>query len=135
MTVFGQELLDEAMSHQTRMLLDKVPAPCSVFASIDFMTIVNVVSAIYAKTMSPKQARLQLLTLASTMNDLQANVIEGIAGMLINMLRNPIADQGKFGKVDLQTQFYKCYVACTGSSVGSARTESRKPKNQTKEPK
>ncbi|KAL0073923.1 hypothetical protein F4703DRAFT_1936269 [Phycomyces blakesleeanus] len=113
MTVFGQELLDEAILHDH----------CErCFCNL-------------RKTMSPKQARLQLLTLASTMNDLQANVIEGIAGMLINMLRNPIADQGKFGKVDLQTQFYKCYVACTGSSVGSARTESRKPKNQTKEPK
>jgi hypothetical protein len=31
MAVFGQELLDKAMSHQTKMLLDKVPAPCSGF--------------------------------------------------------------------------------------------------------
>jgi hypothetical protein len=45
------------------------------------MTVVDVVSAIDAKTMSPKQARLQLLTLASNMNDLRANVIEGIADM------------------------------------------------------
>ncbi|KAG1138811.1 hypothetical protein G6F37_012866 [Rhizopus arrhizus] len=111
MAVFGQELLDEAMSHQTKMLLDKVPTPCSGFTPTDFMTIVDVVSAIDAKTMSPKQARLQLLTLASSMNDLRANVIEGIADMLINMPQNPIADQGKFGKIDLQTRFYNPLLA------------------------
>ncbi|KAG1532444.1 hypothetical protein G6F51_013102 [Rhizopus arrhizus] len=58
-----------------------MPTPCSGFTPTDFMTIVDVVSAIDAKTMSPKQARLQLLTLASSMNDLRANVIECIADM------------------------------------------------------
>ncbi|KAI8331845.1 hypothetical protein BC941DRAFT_359897 [Chlamydoabsidia padenii] len=75
------------------------------------MTIIDVVSAIDAKPMSPKQARLQLLTLASNMNDLRANVIKGIADMLINMPQNPIADQGKFGEVDLQTRFYNPLLA------------------------
>ncbi|KAI7902877.1 uncharacterized protein BX663DRAFT_508723 [Cokeromyces recurvatus] len=92
MTVFGQELLDEVMSHQTKVLLDKVSSPCSEFAPADFMNIVDVVSAIDAKSMSPKQAKLQLLTLASTMNDLRANVIEGIADMIVNMPQNPCYD-------------------------------------------
>ncbi|CAO3683787.1 unnamed protein product [Rhizopus stolonifer] len=48
--------------------------PCSEFTLTDFMTIVDVVSAIDAKSMSPKQARLQLLTLASKVNDLPADV-------------------------------------------------------------
>lgn len=79
--VFGQELLDKVMSHQTKMLLDKVPAPCSEFTSTDFMAIVDIVSAIDAKSMSPKQAKLQLLIMASEVNDLRANVITGIADM------------------------------------------------------
>ncbi|KAG0163088.1 hypothetical protein DFQ29_003424, partial [Apophysomyces sp. BC1021] len=34
MAVFDQELLDEAMSHQTKMLLAKVPAPWFLSMSI-----------------------------------------------------------------------------------------------------
>ncbi|KAG0737345.1 hypothetical protein G6F60_012054 [Rhizopus arrhizus] len=109
MAVFGQELLDEAMSHQTKVLLDKVPTPCSGFTPTDFMTIVDVVSAIDAKTMSPKQARLQLLTLASSMNDLRANAHQ--------YATKPIADQGKFGDVDLQTRFYNPLLAAILADV------------------
>ncbi|KAF1802857.1 hypothetical protein FB192DRAFT_1447651 [Mucor lusitanicus] len=73
MAVFGQELLDEAMSQQTKLLLDKVPTHCSAFTPTDFLNIIDVVSAIDKKTMSLKQARLQLLTLASNTNELRAN--------------------------------------------------------------
>lgn len=82
MAVFGRKPLDEVISHRTKTLLDKVTTHSSEFTPTDFMTIVGVVSAIDAReNHEPKQDRLQLLTLDSSMKDLRANVIEGIADM------------------------------------------------------
>ncbi|KAG1457195.1 hypothetical protein G6F56_006665 [Rhizopus delemar] len=58
--IIGQGLLDEVISHQTKLLLDKMPAPYSEYTSTDFMTIFDVASVIVAKSMFPKQLRIHL---------------------------------------------------------------------------
>lgn len=45
------------------------------------MAIVNVVSAIDEETMTPKAAKLHLLTLATSMGPFKSNVVEGIADL------------------------------------------------------
>ncbi|ORZ06423.1 hypothetical protein BCR42DRAFT_397730 [Absidia repens] len=106
MEVFGPDFLNKAIAYQTKTLIDQVSVPLPSFTADNFMSIVSIVAAIDANSLSPKNARLQLLTMTSTINGLRQNVIEGIADMFVYIPLNPISDQGKFGKVDLQARFF-----------------------------
>lgn len=80
-SVFGEELLENVSDHQVQVLLNKVPAKCPDFTKDDFMAIVDIVSAVDERNMSPKLAKLQLLTLAAGMSPFKSNVVEGIADL------------------------------------------------------
>ncbi|KAI8094102.1 hypothetical protein BDF21DRAFT_436118 [Thamnidium elegans] len=56
--------------------------------------------------MSPKSAKLRLLTLATSMDQFKSNVVEGIADLLVKLPFDPIADKNQFGEVDVQTRYY-----------------------------
>ncbi|KAI9263569.1 hypothetical protein EDC94DRAFT_518018 [Helicostylum pulchrum] len=54
-----------------------------------------------------KQAKIRLLTLATTMDSLKGNVIEGIADLLTKLTLDPIMEKNKVGEVDIQTRYYE----------------------------
>ncbi|CAO3608364.1 unnamed protein product [Mucor hiemalis] len=56
--------------------------------------------------MSPKSAKLRLLTLVTSMDQFKSIVVEGIADLLVKLLFDPIADKNQFGEVDVQTRYY-----------------------------
>ncbi|KAI9494733.1 hypothetical protein BDB00DRAFT_882650 [Zychaea mexicana] len=68
--------------------------------------MVNVVSAVDEEGISPKSAKLRLLTLATSMDQFKSNVVEGIADLLVKLPFDPIADKNQFGEVDVQTRYY-----------------------------
>ncbi|KAG1153110.1 hypothetical protein G6F37_010652 [Rhizopus arrhizus] len=80
-TVFGEQVLKNLLKCQIQTLLSKVPHDTPNFTNNDFMEMVNVVSAVDEEGMSPKSARLRLLTLATSMNQFKSNVVEGIADL------------------------------------------------------
>jgi predicted protein tyrosine phosphatase len=69
------------LKHQTQALLSSVPHDAPNFTNDDFMAMVKVVSAIDEEDMSPKSAKLHLLTLATSMDRFKSNVVEGIADL------------------------------------------------------
>lgn len=79
--VFGEQVLKNLLKCQTQTLLSKVPNDTPSFTNDDFMEMVNVVSAIDEEGMSPKSAKLRLLTLATSMDQFKSNVVEGIADL------------------------------------------------------
>lgn len=56
---------------------------------------------------TPKQAKLQLLSLAAGINSSKGNVIEDIADLLIKLPLDSIIDKNKIGEVDMQTRYYE----------------------------
>ncbi|GAN11651.1 hypothetical protein MAM1_0777c11230 [Mucor ambiguus] len=97
MTVFGEQVL--LLKHQTQALLSNVPHNALNFTNDDFMAMVNVVSAIDEEEgMTPKSAKLRLLTLATSMDRFKSNVVEGIADLLVKLPFDPIADKNQFGE-------------------------------------
>ncbi|CAO3576191.1 unnamed protein product [Absidia cylindrospora] len=56
--------------------------------------------------MTPKVAKLQLLTLAANMPPFKSNVVEGIADLLVKMPLDPPADNNKLGEIDIQTRYF-----------------------------
>lgn len=81
MAVFGEQLLKDLIKHQTQALFNIVPPNAQNFTNDDFMAMVDVVSAIDEETMTPKAAKLHLLTLATSMGPFKSNVVEGIADL------------------------------------------------------
>lgn len=80
-TVFGEQVLKNLLKCQIQTLLSKVPHDTPNFTNDDFMEMVNVVSAVDEEGMSPKSAKLRLLTLATSMDQFKSNVVEGIADL------------------------------------------------------
>lgn len=81
LSIFGEELLDKLLDDQKRALLSKVPESCPDFTMDDYTAVLKVMCSIDEKVITPKQAKLQLLSLAGGMNSLKGNVIEGIADL------------------------------------------------------
>lgn len=81
MTVFREQLLKNLLKHQTQALLSNVPRDAPNFTNDDFMAMVNIVSAIDEENMSLIDAKLHLLTLATSMGRFKSNVVEGIADL------------------------------------------------------
>ncbi|KAG1047544.1 hypothetical protein G6F43_010015 [Rhizopus delemar] len=106
MAVLGEQLLKDLIKHQTQALLNIVPPNAQNFTNDDFMAMVDVVSAIDEETMTPKAAKLYLLTLATSMGPFKSNVVEGIADLLVKLPLYPIADNNKLGEIDVQTRYY-----------------------------
>ncbi|KAG2235361.1 hypothetical protein INT48_004980 [Thamnidium elegans] len=94
------------LKHQTQALLSNVPHDAPTSTNDDFMEMVNVVSVVDEEGMSPKSAKLRLLTLATSMDQFKSNVVEGIADLLVKLPFDPIADKNQFGEVDVQTRYY-----------------------------
>ncbi|CAO3619706.1 unnamed protein product [Mucor hiemalis] len=107
LSIFGEELLDKLLDDQKRALLSKVPESCPDFTMNDYTAVLKVMCSIDEKVITPKQAKLQLLSLAGGMNSLKGNVIEGIADLLIKLPLDSIIDKNKIGEVDMQTRYYE----------------------------
>ncbi|KAL9541267.1 hypothetical protein MBANPS3_009224 [Mucor bainieri] len=103
--LFGEALLEDLTHQQIDILRARVPS-CDDFNNDELLQLLNVVSEIDAGKMTTKAARLKLLTLAASKTDYKANVIEGIADMLVKLPLLSISDQSSHGEVDLQTRFY-----------------------------
>ncbi|KAG1492834.1 hypothetical protein G6F47_010351 [Rhizopus delemar] len=59
------------------------------------MNVMDISTCIDRNTVTPKQAKLQLLTPAADMDSLKGHIIEGIV------------EKNKVGKVDIQTRYYE----------------------------
>lgn len=78
---FSEELLDKLLDNQNQVLLNKIPDTCPDFTTEDYMTVLKVLNSIDQNIITPKQAKLELLTLAAGMDSLKGNVIEGIGDL------------------------------------------------------
>ncbi|CEP10452.1 hypothetical protein, partial, partial [Parasitella parasitica] len=106
MAVLGEQVLKNLLKHQTQALLSNVPHDAPNFTNDDLKKMVNVVSAIDEEDMSPKSAKLNLLTLATSMDRFKSNVVEGIADLLVKLPFDLIANKNQFGEVDIQIRYY-----------------------------
>ncbi|KAG1165587.1 hypothetical protein G6F48_010359 [Rhizopus delemar] len=71
------------------------------------MNVMDISTCIDRNTVTPKQAKLQLLTPAADMNSLKGHIIEGIGDMLTKLPLDTIVEKNKVGKVDIQTRYYE----------------------------
>ncbi|EIE82476.1 hypothetical protein RO3G_07181 [Rhizopus delemar RA 99-880] len=55
--------------------------------------------------MTPKAAKLHLLTLATSMGPFKSNVVEGITDLLVKLPLYHITDNNKLGEIDVQTRY------------------------------
>ncbi|KAI8980522.1 hypothetical protein BDB01DRAFT_724993 [Pilobolus umbonatus] len=55
--------------------------------------------------MSPKSAKLHLLSLATSMDRFKSNAVEGIADLLVKLPLELIADMNQFGELDIQSRY------------------------------
>lgn len=78
---FGEELLDKLLDNQKQVLLNKIPDTCPDFTKEDYMAILEILTCIDQNIITPKQAKLRLLTLAADMDSLKGNVVEGIGNL------------------------------------------------------
>ncbi|KAG1627711.1 hypothetical protein G6F44_012118 [Rhizopus delemar] len=104
---FSEELLDKLLDNQNQVLLNKIPDTCPDFTTEDYMTVLKVLNSIDQNIITPKQAKLELLTLAAGMDSLKGNVIEGIGDLLTKLPLDSIVEKNKIGEVDIQTRYYE----------------------------
>ncbi|KAG1040092.1 hypothetical protein G6F43_012360 [Rhizopus delemar] len=102
-----EELLDKLLDNQNQVLLNKIPDTCPDFTTEDYMTVLKVLNSIDQNIITPKQAKLELLTLAAGMDSLKGNVIEGIGDLLTKLPLDSIVEKNKIGEVDIQTRYYE----------------------------
>ncbi|CEP18386.1 hypothetical protein [Parasitella parasitica] len=69
--------------------------------------VMDILTCIDRNTVTPKQAKLQLLTLAVDMDSLKGHIIEGIGDMLTKLPLDTIVGKNKVGEVDIQTRYYE----------------------------
>lgn len=67
----------------------------------------DILTCIGRNTVTPKQAKLQLLTLAADLDSLKGHIVEGIGDMLTKLPLDPIVEKNKVGEVDIQTRYYE----------------------------
>lgn len=61
---------------------NKIPDTCPEFTKKkEYMNVMDISTCIDRNTVTPKQAKLQLLTPAADMNSLKGHIIEGIGDM------------------------------------------------------
>lgn len=78
---FSEELLDKLLDNQKQVLLDKIPDTCPGFTKEDYMAVLEVLTSIDQNVITPKQAKLKLLSLAASMDSFKGNVIERIVDL------------------------------------------------------
>ncbi|RCH89385.1 hypothetical protein CU098_005229 [Rhizopus stolonifer] len=96
MSFFAEELLDKLSINQQQLLRNK-----------KYMDVMDILTCINRNTVTPKQAKLQLLTLAADMDSLKGHIIEGIGDMLTKLPLGTIVEKNKVGEVDIQTRYYE----------------------------
>ncbi|KAI8880948.1 hypothetical protein K501DRAFT_335044 [Backusella circina FSU 941] len=104
---FSEELLDKLLDNQNQVLLNKIPDTCPDFTTEDYMTVLKVLTSIDQNIITPKQAKLELLTLAADMDSLKGNVIEGIGDLLTKLPLDSFVEKNKIGEIDIQTRYYE----------------------------
>ncbi|CAO3657318.1 unnamed protein product [Mucor hiemalis] len=67
----------------------------------------DTLTCIDRNTVTPKQAKLRLLTLATDMDSLKGHIIEGIGDMLTKLPLDTIVEKNKVGEVDIQSRYYE----------------------------
>ncbi|KAG0894007.1 hypothetical protein G6F57_008596 [Rhizopus arrhizus] len=104
---FSEELLDKLLDNQNQVLLNKILDTYPDFTTEDYMAVLKVLTSIDQNIITPKQAKLELLTLAAGMDSLKGNVIEGIGDLLTKLPLDSIVEKDKIGEVDIQTRYYE----------------------------
>ncbi|KAL9537841.1 hypothetical protein PS6_011686, partial [Mucor atramentarius] len=107
MSFFGEELLDKLSINQQQLLRNKIPDTCPEFTKKEYMDVLDILTCIDRNTVTPKQAKLQLLTLAADMDSLKGHIIEGIGDMLTKLPLDTIVEKNKVSEVDIQTGYYE----------------------------
>ncbi|ORX45498.1 hypothetical protein DM01DRAFT_252186 [Hesseltinella vesiculosa] len=77
----------------------------------EYVDIVRLICAIDAKTVSIRDAKRDLLTIAASMQDSKASVVEGVANLLTKLPRNRLLDSNKIGEVELQSTYYDALLS------------------------
>lgn len=80
-SLFSEELLDKLLDNQKQVLLGKIPDTCPGFTKEDYMALLEVLTSIDQNVITRKQAKLELLTMAASMDSFKGNFIEGIADL------------------------------------------------------
>ncbi|KAG1466483.1 hypothetical protein G6F46_000140 [Rhizopus delemar] len=81
------------LKNQTQVLLNNVPSNTPNFNNDDLIKMVNVVTDIDDQTITPKTAKLSLLTFTAGLDPFKAKVVEGAADILVKLPINSIADK------------------------------------------
>ncbi|KAG0743149.1 hypothetical protein G6F35_004978 [Rhizopus arrhizus] len=105
-SIFKEKQLDNILKNQIQVLLNNVPSNTPNFNNDDLMKMVNVVTDMDYQTITPKAAKLSLLTFAAGLDPFKAKVVEGVADMLVKLPMTSTADKNSLGEVDLQTRCF-----------------------------
>ena len=81
LAIFEEKLLDNILENQIQVLLNNVPSNIPNFNNDDLIKMINVVTDIDDQTITPKAAKLSLLTFAAGLDPFKAKVVEGVADM------------------------------------------------------
>lgn len=81
LAIFKEKQLDNILKNQIQVLLNNVPSNTPNFNNDDLMKMVNVVTDMDDQTITPKVAKLSLLTFAAGLDPFKAKVVEGVADM------------------------------------------------------
>ncbi|KAI7846524.1 hypothetical protein BDC45DRAFT_529201 [Circinella umbellata] len=83
-----------------------------LFNDEEFMKVTRIINEVTEKTKTTKTARLELLTLAASMEiSNKASVIEGVSNLLTKLPRVEILNMDRLGEVELQSTYYDALLS------------------------
>ncbi|KAG0931226.1 hypothetical protein G6F32_011743 [Rhizopus arrhizus] len=83
-----------------------------LFNDDEFIKVTRIINEVAEKTKTIRTAKLELLTLAASMEGgNKASVVEGVANLLTKLPRVEILNMDKLGEVELQTTYYDALLS------------------------
>ncbi|RCH81573.1 hypothetical protein CU098_002751 [Rhizopus stolonifer] len=83
-----------------------------LFNDDEFINVTRIIIEVVEKTKTSRMAKLELLTLAASMEGgNKASVVEGVANLLTKLPRVEILNMDKLGEVELQTAYYDALLS------------------------